>query len=61
MQTKAAVDSPSTEVIPQKHATVSALDAAGNNTVETLQSDKFTRVCWLFVNQFVFACCTMQT
>jgi hypothetical protein len=31
---------PSTEVIPQEHAAVSALDAAGNNTVDMLQSEK---------------------
>ena len=34
------MDSPSTEVIPQEHAAVSALDAAGTNTVDALQSDK---------------------
>jgi hypothetical protein len=39
-QTKATVDHPSTEIIPQEDAAVSALDAAGNNTVDTLQSDK---------------------
>jgi hypothetical protein len=34
------VDSPSTEVIPQDDAAVSALDAAGNNTVDMLQFEK---------------------
>ncbi len=34
------MDSPSTEVIAQEHAAVSALDGAGTNTVDTLQSDK---------------------
>ena len=34
------MDSPSTEVIPQDDAAVSALDAAGNNTVDMSQSDK---------------------
>jgi hypothetical protein len=34
------VDCPSTEVIPQDDAAVSALDAAGNNTVDMSQSDK---------------------
>jgi hypothetical protein len=34
------VDSPSTEVIPQDDAAVSALDAAGNNTVDMSQSEK---------------------
>jgi hypothetical protein len=37
------VDCPSTEVIPQDDAAVSALDAAGNNTVDTSQSDKNSR------------------
>jgi len=34
------VDCPSTKVIPQDDAAVSALDAAGNNTVDMSQSDK---------------------
>jgi hypothetical protein len=34
------VDCPSTKVIPQEHGAVSALDAAGNNTVDMSQSDK---------------------
>ena len=34
------MDCPSTKVIPQDDAAVSALDAAGNNTVDMLQSDK---------------------
>ncbi len=34
------MDSPSTEVIAQEHAAVSALDGAGTTTVDTLQSDK---------------------
>jgi hypothetical protein len=34
------VDCPSTKVIPQNDAAISALDAAGNNTVDMLQSDK---------------------
>ncbi len=32
--------SPSTKVISQEDAAVSAFDAAGNNTVDTSQSDK---------------------
>jgi hypothetical protein len=34
------VDCPSTKVIPQDDVAVSALDAAGNNTVDMSQSDK---------------------
>ena len=34
------MDCPSTKVIPQDDAAVSALDAAGNNTVDMSQSDK---------------------
>ena len=34
------MDSPSTKVISQEDAAVSAFDGAGNNTVDTLQSDK---------------------
>jgi hypothetical protein len=33
------VDCPSTKVIPQDDAAVSALDVAGNNTVDRSQSD----------------------
>jgi hypothetical protein len=45
MQTKETVDSPSTEVIPQDDAAVSALDAAGNNTVDMSQFEKNSRGC----------------
>ncbi len=39
-QSKVTVDCPSTKVIPQDDVAVSALDAAGNNTVDMSQSDK---------------------
>jgi len=39
-QSKVTVDSPSTKVISQVDAVISALDAAGNNTVVMPQSDK---------------------
>ena len=42
-QSKVTVDSPSTKVISQEDAVISALDAAGNNTVDTSQSDKNSR------------------
>jgi hypothetical protein len=52
------VDCPSTKVIPQDDAAVSALDAAGNNTVDMSQSDKVQEgtfvlfkpisFCWLY-------------
>ena len=37
------MDSPSTKVISQEDAAVSALDAAGNNTVDMSQSKKKSR------------------
>ena len=52
------MDCPSTKVIPQDDAAVSALDAAGNNTVDMSQSDKVQEgtfvlfkpisFCWLY-------------
>jgi len=39
-QSKVTVDSPSTKVTSEEDAAVSAFDAAGNNTVVMVQSDK---------------------
>jgi hypothetical protein len=55
------VDSPSTEVIAQEHATVSALDGAGTNTVDTLQSDKIHEGMLVVCKPICFVCCTMLT
>jgi hypothetical protein len=49
------VDCPSTKVIPQDDAAVSALDAAGNNTVlDVSQSDKVQEATFVLFKPICF-------